>query len=341
MPDLTYKSTGVDVEAGDAFARAVGRMARGTHSAQVLSGIGGFAAAFAPDIADMEQPVLVSGTDGVGTKLRLAFSCDIHDTVGIDLVAMCINDILTTGARPIFFLDYFATGRLEEDKSLKVIEGIVEGCTQAGCALVGGETAELPGFYGDGEYDLAGFAVGIVDHPKIVDKNRCEAGDMLLGLPSSGLHSNGFSLVRRVIDERGIDLASRHEAFDRPVGEALLTPTAIYARPVMDLLAAVRVHAMAHITGGGIAGNVSRVLPEDLHPIIDRSAIPGNPVFDYIQGDDISDDEMLSVFNMGVGYVIVVAEKDTEETSGILTKAGVRPFPLGRLEDGPGGLEWR
>ena len=340
MPELTYKAAGVDVETGDSFARAVGRMVRRTHSPEVVSGVGGFAAAVAPDMAGMERPLLISGTDGVGTKLKLAFTTGIHDTVGIDLVAMCVNDVLTTGARPIFFLDYLATGHLHPDIALQVVEGITQGCLQAGCALVGGETAELPGFYGKGEYDLAGFAVGLVDQGRMVDGKHCQAGDILLGLPSSGLHSNGFSLVRRVVRDRGLDLDQVHDGFADPLGRTLLTPTAIYVKPVLELLTRTAVKAMAHVTGGGLAGNVSRVLPDDLHPVIDRSSIPENPVFGLIQGEEISDEEMWKVFNMGVGYVLVVEPKDVDEARRCLSEAGIDPFVLGRLDTGPGEVEW-
>jgi len=338
MPKLTYRDAGVDIEAGDAFAAAVGRVAGATHSPEVISGVGGFAAAVAPDMAGMERPLLISGTDGVGTKLKIAFATGIHDTVGIDLVAMCVNDVLTTGARPLFFLDYLATGLLKPEHAIKVVEGVAEGCRRAGCALVGGETAELPGFYADGEYDLAGFAVGLVDEPRKVDGKHCRPGDILIGLPSSGLHSNGFSLARRVVRDRGLDLGKVYQGFDRPLGEVLLTPTAIYVKPVLDLTEAVAVKAMAHITGGGLAGNVARVLPDDVHPIIIRSSIPENPVFDFLQGDAIDAAEMWRVFNMGVGFVLAVDAADADRAMEML--AGEAPFVLGSLGPGSGEVEW-
>ncbi|MBL6975091.1 MAG: phosphoribosylformylglycinamidine cyclo-ligase [Deltaproteobacteria bacterium] len=340
MSNLTYKDAGVDMKAGDAFAEAVGRMVRKTHSPEVISGVGGFAAAVAPDLTGMESPLLISGTDGVGTKLKLAFTTGIHNTVGIDLVAMCVNDVLTTGARPLFFLDYFATGRLKPEDALKVVEGVAEGCRRAGCALVGGETAELPGFYGDGEYDMAGFSVGVVDRPRLVDGSRCSAGDMLIGLPSSGLHSNGFSLVRGVLERRGLDLDRVYEDFDRPLGSVLLEPTTIYVRPVQELMKDITVKAMAHITGGGLAANVCRVLPGDMRPEMDRTAIPANPVFGFIQGDEVDGEEMWKVFNMGVGYVLVVDAREADQACGILSGAGTDPFVLGRLAAGKGPVRW-
>lgn len=340
MSNLTYKDAGVDVKAGDAFAEAVGRMVRGTHSPEVVSGVGGFAAAVAPDLTGMESPLLISGTDGVGTKLKLAFNTGIHNTVGIDLVAMCVNDVLTTGARPLFFLDYFATGRLEPEDALKVVEGVAEGCRRAGCALVGGETAELPGFYGDGEYDLAGFSVGVVDRPRLVDGGRCGPGDVLIGLPSSGLHSNGFSLVRGVLERRGLDLDRVYAEFDEPLGAVLLEPTTIYVQPVLQLMKDVDIKAMAHITGGGLAANVCRVLPDGVHPEMDRNAIPENPVFGFIQGDEVDGEEMWKVFNMGVGYVLAVDADEAERACGILSGAGADAFVLGRLSGGTGPVRW-
>lgn len=340
MSTLTYKQSGVDVDSQDAFADAIGKMVAKTRSPNVVYGIGGFAAAFAPDIRGMKRPLLVSGTDGVGTKLKLAFATGIHNTVGIDLVAMCVNDVLTTGAKPLFFLDYFATGRLDPDVALKVIEGIHNGCNQAGCDLVGGETAELPGFYEDGEYDLAGFAVGIVDEAHLLTGASCRAGDVLLGLPSTGVHSNGFSLVRRVIEVRGLDLNRVYEGFNSPLGEVLLTPTRIYVKPILELIAHVEVHAMAHITGGGIEGNLPRVIPEGLIAVVRRSSIPVPPIFSFIQGSDIEDAEMWSVFNMGVGFIVVLPVDAVESGISVLSTQGIESFVIGRLESGPGGIVW-
>lgn len=340
MPPFTYKSAGVDVEAADAFTDDIARLASRTRTSEVIAGIGGFAAAVAPDLAGMTRPLLVSGTDGVGTKLKIAFATGIHHTVGIDLVAMCVNDVLTTGARPLFFLDYFATGRLDRDVAARVIEGVVEGCRQAGCALVGGETAEMPDFYPPGEYDLAGFAVGIVDQARLVDGSRCGPGDILIGLASSGLHSNGFSLVRKVLQARGADLGRVYPGFDRPLGEVLLTPTRIYVQPVLTLLGRVPVKAMAHITGGGIPGNLPRVLPEGVRAVVRESSLPLPPIFSFLQANDVPDAEMKAVFNLGVGFIVVVAPGDADVTLSILAEAGETPLVIGRLEEGSGGVAW-
>jgi len=337
MSALTYKDAGVDTEAADAFTDAIARMV--PKSRGVLAGIGGFAAAFAPDLSGFTRPVLVSGTDGVGTKLKLAFTTGIHHTVGIDLVAMCVNDVLTTGARPLFFLDYLATGRLDVAVSLKVIEGIVEGCRQAGCALVGGETAEMPDFYAPAEYDLAGFAVGLVDEPKMVTGASCRPGDVLIGLASSGLHSNGFSLVRQVLRTHGLALDEVRTGFDRPLGEVLLTPTRIYVRPILALLERVRVNAMAHITGGGVAGNLPRVLPAEVHAVVRADAIPVQPVFQFLERY-VPLDEMRAVFNMGVGFIVVVRPDDADDALRVLAESHEQAFVLGRLEAGPGGVAW-
>ncbi len=340
MGNLTYKGSGVDADAQDAFADAIGRMVAGTRSPQVVAGIGGFAAAFAPDLTGMTRPLLISGTDGVGTKLKLAFQTGIHNTVGVDLVAMCVNDVLTTGARPLFFLDYFATGGLDRAVALQVIEGVVEGCRQAGCALVGGETAEMPGFYPPGEYDLAGFSVGIVDEPKMLTGAACRAGDVLLALPSTGVHSNGFSLVRRVLHMRGLELGRTYADLDKPLGEALLTPTRIYVKPILDLLARAEVHAMAHITGGGIEGNLPRVLPADLHAVLRRDAMRVPPLFRFLQGNDIAEAEMWAVFNMGVGFIVAVPPDAAAVALDHLGQAGLDPFEIGRLDAGAGDLVW-
>ncbi len=340
MGKLTYKASGVDSEAQDDFTASIARMTAKVQSPEVLAGVGGFAAAVAPDLSGMKNPVLVSGTDGVGTKLKLAFATGIHNTIGIDLVAMCVNDVLTTGARPLFFLDYFATDRLDKAVALQVIEGIVEGCRQSGCSLVGGETAELPGFYQKGEYDLGGFAVGIVDRADLLDGSKCRPGDVLIGLPSSGVHSNGFSLVRRALDERELSLDTVYEGFDRPIGQVLLTPTIIYADAVRALLGTVDVHAMAHITGGGIDGNLPRVLPADVRPTLHRAAIPKMPIFTFLRAAGIDDDEMWSVFNMGVGYIVAVAPGEVDTAMDTLAGVDRSPFVLGRLLAGGGDVEW-
>jgi phosphoribosylformylglycinamidine cyclo-ligase len=344
MGTLTYKDAGVDSNAQDDFASAIGRMVSGHRGPEVIAGIGGFAAAVAPDLTGMTRPLLVSGTDGVGTKLKLAFATGIHDTVGIDLVAMCANDVLTTGARPLFFLDYFGTGRLQPGVALKVVEGIVEGCRQAGCSLVGGETAELPGFYAPGEYDLAGFCVGLVDQPRMLTGALCREGDVLIGLASSGVHSNGFSMVRRVVEARGLSLERTYEGFERPLGQVLLAPTIMYVNAWKAVQGRFDVHAMAHITGGGLGGNLPRVIPAGLHPVVRRASIPTPMIYPFLQGvggePHIDDAEMWSVFNMGVGYVFAIAAGDAEAASAALANAGYSPFVLGRLAAGDGDVEW-
>ncbi|HPC92952.1 MAG: Phosphoribosylformylglycinamidine cyclo-ligase [Deltaproteobacteria bacterium ADurb.Bin058] len=340
MSDLTYKASGVDTEAQDDFTSAIGRLTSKARSPQVLAGVGGFAAAFAPDLTGMTRPVLISGTDGVGTKLKLAFETGIHNTIGIDLVAMCVNDILTVGAKPLFFLDYFAVDKLNKQVALQIIEGIVEGCNQAGCSLVGGETAELPGFYHPGEYDLGGFAVGIVDEPKMITGANCKPGDPIIGIPSSGIHSNGFSLVRKAIESNGFSLDTVYQDFDRPLGEVLLTPTIIYADAVEAILKAAPINAMAHITGGGINGNLPRVLPKDVHPTLHRAAIPVPPVYKFLEKAGIAQEEMWSVFNMGVGYIIVVSPENFDGVFDALEQASKAPFVIGRLLSGGGEVTW-
>jgi phosphoribosylformylglycinamidine cyclo-ligase len=335
---LTYKQAGVDIDAGDEFASAIGRMVKSTITPEVVSGVGGFAAAVAPNMIGMKKPLLISGTDGVGTKLKLAFITGIHNTIGIDLVAMCVNDVLTTGARPLFFLDYIASGHLEQKVSLQVIEGIVEGCRQAGCSLVGGETAELPGFYAQGEYDLAGFSVGIVDEPDLINGRTCTPGDILIGLPSSGVHSNGYSLVRHIIDARKLNIHHVYDGFTRTLGEVLLTPTYIYADAVGALMAGPRPKAMAHITGGGIVGNLPRVLPAGVCAEVEMARIPEAPVFTFLQGKGTSnyveDDEMLRVFNMGVGLIMAMAPDKVDAAMEALEGVGRTPFIFGRLTAG-------
>jgi len=340
MGTLTYRRAGVDQEAQNAFTALVGRMVMGSQPEEVLAGVGGFAAVYAPRLDRLARPLLVSAADGVGTKLRLALLTGIHDTVGIDLVAMCVNDILTTGATPLFFLDYFATARLDTTIGLKVISGIVEGCRQARCALVGGETAEMPGFYPTGLYELAGFAVGLVDEPNLVTGAACEAGDILIGLPSTGAHANGFSLIRRIITRRKLDLDHVYEGFDRPLGEVLLTPTAIYVRPVLELLGQAKVKAMAHITGGAIPGNLPRVLPKSVHPVISKASIPSGPLFAFLKGRDVAEEEMWRVFNMGVGFVLVVAPDMVDGALSSLARSGMSPFVAGHLEAGPGEVQF-
>jgi phosphoribosylformylglycinamidine cyclo-ligase len=304
----TYRQAGVDIEAGNEFVRRIKPLVRATFRPEVLTDLGGFGGLFRLQAGRYADPVLVSGTDGVGTKLKIAFLMDKHDTVGIDLVAMCVNDVAVSGAEPLFFLDYLATGKLAVEKAETIVRGIAEGCRQAGCALIGGETAEMPSFYGDGEYDLAGFAVGVVDRPKIIDGGAIKPGDALIGLASTGLHSNGFSLARRVLfDDGGLKVESRLSDLDRSLGEVLLEPTRIYAKQILTLAAEFPVRGIAHITGGGLTENVPRVLPAGCRARIHRGSWPVPPLFNVIKKiGRVETDEMCRVFNMGIGLVLVV-----------------------------------
>jgi phosphoribosylformylglycinamidine cyclo-ligase len=330
---ITYKEAGVDIDAGDELVERIKPLAAATRIAEVVSGVGGFAGLCRVP-ADVEDPVLVSGTDGVGTKLKVAFQTGVHDTIGFDLVGMCVNDVITCGARPLFFLDYFATGKLDVAVAERVVAGIATACKESGCALLGGETAELPGMYAPGEYDLAGFAVGVVARKKIVDGSRIAEGDVALGLPSSGLHSNGYSLARRVLLEAmGLSPADRPPELDgKSVGEVLLAPTRLYARYVQEVLSrGVDVRAMSHVTGGGLPGNVPRVLPEGFGLRLER-AWPHARVFDLIQrGGHVAEGEMRRTFNMGVGYVFIVAEAEATRTQEALRAVGESPIVLGRI----------
>ncbi len=329
---LTYKGAGVDIDAGDELVERIKPLAAATRIAEVVGGVGGFAGLCSVP-ADIEEPVLVSGTDGVGTKLKVAFATGIHDTIGFDLVGMCVNDIITCGARPLFFLDYFGTGKLDVGVAEKVVAGIAAACKESGCALLGGETAELPGMYAAGEYDLAGFAVGVVGRRKIVDGTRVGEGDVALALPSSGLHSNGYSLARKALLEvAGLALDARpKELAGRSVGDALLAPTRLYPRAMQAVLGAgVDVRAMSHITGGGIPGNLPRVLPEGIGLRIERTW-PRAPIFDLVkQAAGVDETEMRRTFNVGVGYVFVVSASDVARTEEALRAAGEAPFVLGR-----------
>ena len=330
---LTYKDAGVDIDAGDRLVDRIKPLAAATRRPELLGGIGGFAGLCGLP-AGYREPVLVSGTDGVGTKLKLAFAADAHDTIGIDLVAMCVNDIVTVGAEPLFFLDYFATGRLDVDRGEAVVRGIAEGCSQAGCMLLGGETAELPGFYQDGEYDLAGFAVGVVEREEILDGKAVRAGDLLLGLASSGLHSNGYSLARRaLLEEAKLSLDETPDGFDSTLGEALLRPTRIYVKAVRAALQAASgaVHALCHVTGGGIPGNLPRVLPEGLGADV-RADHPVPPIFDLIaKSGGVELAEMRRTFNLGVGLVLAVTPDAAPAVRSALEAAGETVFELGTV----------
>lgn len=316
---LTYKDSGVDKEKGYEEVQIIKEIVKKTHGKEVLTGIGGFAGLFKPEISDMKEPVLVSGTDGVGTKIKLAMELDKHDTVGIDLVAMCVNDVLCQGAKPLFFLDYIATGSLKPEKMADLVRGVAEGCTQSECALIGGETAEMPGLYKENDYDLAGFAVGIVDREKIIDGSSIKEGDVAVSLSSSGVHSNGFSLVRAALDMANVKLSDKFE--DTTVGERLLVPTRIYEKEISALLKEVQIKGIAHITGGGLYENVPRMLPENIGIEFDLKESEIDPVFKAIQEwGNVETKEMFSTFNMGIGMVIVVDAKDVDKSLEVLQK---------------------
>lgn len=335
---LTYRDAGVDIDAGDALVEAIKPIARATQRPEVIGGLGGFGAMFALPMDRYQQPVLVSGTDGVGTKLKLAIETGIHNTIGIDLVAMCVNDIIVQGAEPLFFLDYLATGKLEADTARAVIEGIGEGCKQAGAALIGGETAEMPGMYAGKDYDVAGFCVGIAERDDIIDGSKVAAGDVLIGLASSGPHSNGYSLVRHVIDHAGVKLSDRFG--DSTYGQTLLTPTRIYVKPVLELMASVSIHAIAHITGGGLPGNIPRVLPDKTRAMIDTGSWQRPAIFDWLQkAGNIEDAEMYRTFNCGIGMVLVIAADDADKAMDILKKQGEVPTVIGHIELAEAGAD--
>jgi len=336
----SYKKAGVDITAGYRAVELMKKHIARTKTPGVMSAIGGFGGLFAPDLAGIKEPVLVSGTDGVGTKLKLAFILDQHDSVGIDCVAMCVNDIICGGARPLFFLDYIACGKNEPTRIADIVAGVAEGCVQAGAALVGGETAEMPGFYPENEYDLAGFAVGLVDRDKIIEPSRMQAGDALIALPSSGFHSNGYSLVRRVFDLQKEDLRSHRESLGMSLGQALLTPTKIYVRPLLDLIGQADVHGAAHITGGGFYENIPRILPEGLRAVIDRGSWQIPPLFRLLQSQGgITERDMFNTFNMGVGMVAAVAADDADRALALLRGRGEAAWLLGEVQPGERGIE--
>jgi phosphoribosylformylglycinamidine cyclo-ligase len=334
----TYKQAGVDIEAGDAFVERIKPYAARTMRPEVVAGVGGFGGLFALPPGKYREPVLVAGTDGVGTKLKVAFLAGRHDTVGIDLVAMSVNDILTCGAEPLFFLDYFATSRLEVDAASEVVRGIALGCEQAGCTLLGGETAEMPGFYSRGEYDVAGFCVGVVERSEIIDGRTVKPGDALIGLQSSGLHSNGYSLARKVLlDDGKLALKETPAGLDRPLADALLEPTRIYVKDALALTKAVKVKGMAHITGSGIPGNLPRCLPDGTRAVLSEKAWSRPPIFDLIaKVGGVARDEMFSTFNMGLGLIVVVAKEDVAQALSVLSARGVKATEVGRVEQGQG-----
>ncbi len=326
---VTYRDAGVDIEAGDALVDRIKPFAKRTMRPEVMSSIGGFGSLFAMP-SKFQEPILVSGTDGVGTKLKLAFELDKHDTVGIDLVAMSVNDILVQGAEPLFFLDYFACGKLSVDTAADVVKGIAQGCELSGCALVGGETAEMPGMYPDGEYDLAGFAVGCVDKSEIIDGTTIAQGDVVLGLASSGAHSNGYSLIRKLIDNSGVDLDSDFEG--QPFKEVVMAPTKLYVKSILALKEALPIKGMAHITGGGITENIPRILQEGLTAEIDSGAWTLPPLFQWLQTQgNIEAKEMYKTFNCGIGMAVIMSAADAEQATQLLQEAGEMVYTIGTI----------
>lgn len=331
MAKLTYKDAGVDKEKGYEEVELIKQIVKKTHGNEVLTDIGGFAGAFMPDLTGMKNPVLLSGTDGVGTKIKLAMEMDKHDTVGIDCVAMCVNDIICQGAKPLFFLDYIATGKLNPNKMADLVSGVAQGCQKSGAALIGGETAEMPGIYKEDDYDLAGFAVGIVDRDKIITGESLEVGDVAIALKSSGIHSNGFSLVRAALDQAGINLSDQYYE-NQSIGEKLLTPTKIYAKEIKDLTENIEVKAIANITGGGLYENVPRVLSDDLSVEFDLGEFEIDPIFSKIQEwGEIDTEEMYHTFNMGIGMVVFVSPEDEMKTMEILGNEAIK---IGQVTEG-------
>ena len=335
----SYKAAGVDVTAGYKSVELMKKHVARTKIDGVISGIGGFGGLFAPDFKDMEEPVLVSGTDGVGTKIKLAFLLDKHDTIGIDAVAMCVNDVICCGAKPLFFLDYIAIGKNYPEKVAEIVSGIAEGCVQSGCALIGGETAEHPGLMPVDEYDVAGFSVGIADKPKMIDGSKLKAGDVLVALRSSGVHSNGFSLVRKVFDINENTINNTYPELDKTLGETLLTPTKIYVKPLFALMKEVEVKAVSHITGGGFYENIPRMLNDGLSAKINKSAVPVLPIFDLIQRvGGISEHDMFNTFNMGVGMLVAVDKNDADKALEVLKANGEDAVIIGEVVEGNDGV---
>jgi phosphoribosylformylglycinamidine cyclo-ligase len=334
----TYKEAGVDIDAGEKFVEEISPIVKTTMRPEVIGSLGGFSGLFSLNVGRYRDPLLVAATDGVGTKLKVANAVGNHQTVGIDLVAMCVNDIIVCGAEPLFFLDYFATAHLDVEQGKQVVAGIAEGCRQAGCALLGGETAEMPGFYQPGEYDLAGFGVGVVERGGVLGTHKVKEGDVLLGLASSGLHSNGFSLVRKVLmEQEGNRLDSVPSGLSVSLGEELLRPTRIYVKLCLELIKQVEVHALAHITGGGLPGNLPRVLPEDMGAVVQKDSWTIKPIFQLVQqAGKVEDVEMLRTFNMGVGMVAVLAPDSLEAAQEVAATHEVESWLIGRVEAGAG-----
>ena len=331
----SYRAAGVDITAGYEGVKLMSAHVKRTHIPGVVSDIGGFGGLFAPDLADMAEPVLVSGTDGVGTKIRIAQLLDKHDTVGIDCVAMCVNDIICCGAKPLFFLDYIAIGKNEPEKVATIVSGVAEGCVQAGCALIGGETAEHPGMMPADDYDLAGFSVGLVDKAKVVDHSAMQAGDVVLALPSSGIHSNGYSLVRKIFNVEHANLNMYCEDLGQTLGEALLTPTRIYVKPVLAAIAAAEVHGISHITGGGFYENIPRSIPDGLCAKIEKAAVQTPPIFKMLQSTgNVPERDMFNTYNMGVGMTVIVSKDTANQALDALKANGCEAYVLGEIVTG-------
>jgi phosphoribosylformylglycinamidine cyclo-ligase len=342
MKKLTYKKSGVDIAEGDRFVDLISPMVKKTFRPEVMTDIGSFNALFRVNTKKYKNPILVSGTDGVGTKLKIAFMMDRHHTVGIDLVAMCVNDILTSGSEPLFFLDYFATGRLNAEKAAEVIKGIVEGCKQANCSLIGGETAEMPGFYPEGEYDLSGFAVGVVEKNRIIDGSKIKKGDAIIGVTSTGLHSNGYSLVRKFFfDIKKLNVNTYIKELGTSLGEELLKPTRIYVKAFNAIKDKIGVKGMAHITGGGIPGNLPRIFPIGISAIIREGSWHVPPIFNLIRDmGNVPIEDLRMTFNMGIGYIIVTPESESDKAISILKKTGYNSFLIGNIEKGGQGIRY-
>lgn len=338
---LTYKDSGVDIHAGYETVKLIKDYVKKTYTKGVVSDIGGFGGMFALDKNEYEEPVLVSGTDGVGTKLMITFKTDIHDTIGEDAVAMCVNDVICQGAKPLFFLDYIATGKLEPKKAADIVKGVASGCIKAGCALIGGETAEMPGLYSEGEYDIAGFCVGIVDKKKIIDGSKITEGDLLIGIPSSGIHSNGYSLVRKIFfDHKNYNTSDYVEELGCTLGEALITPTRIYPKLILDLISKFEIKGMSNITGGGFYENIPRMFPEGITADIDTKNINVLPIFKLMQKEgNVDDDEMYSTFNMGIGMVLALDPKISSDVITYLESLGEKPVIIGKTVKREGGLK--
>lgn len=332
-----YKEAGVDLESGYESVRRIKSHAERTKVKGMMNSLGAFGGMFDLSTLDIKEPVLVSGTDGVGTKLMIAFEMDKHDTIGIDAVAMCVNDIIVQGAKPLYFLDYIAVGKNYPKQIEDIVKGVADGCVCANCSLIGGETAEMPGMYQSGHYDIAGFAVGVVEKSKLITGEKVKEGDILIGLPSSGVHSNGFSLLRKIIKDLNVNLNTKYEGFNQSFGDTILTPTKIYVKTVLKVLERIEVHGMSHITGGGFYENIPRIIPEGLGVTIDTKNIPTLPIYNFLEEKaNIPKDELYNVFNMGVGFIFVVSKDDSLELTELLNSMGEKPIILGNVEKGQG-----